>query len=368
MAKSKPTVILIQPIVGSLDGIKDRPAVPLSLITASTYLVNDNTYDVLIIDQRLSKDWKNYLKESIKNTDQLICVGTTAMLGAQIEYALDGLRAVKEINPKIPTVWGGPQGGILPEITIEHPLIDYLIQGDAEKSFRKLVDCLYQEVEPYWVPGVYTKQGKSIEDYSLLDINELEEPPYEIVKVSNYLPKRFGVPSLDVETSRGCPFNCAFCYNPSLHQRKWRALTSERTLRRLDNLKSRYCVESFWFIDDEFFVDLKRAQEIIEGVIERKYRWSVQGTTIANCLRMSDTFLKLLHRSGCKQLNIGVESGSEELLKKMNKPITNEQVLEVNSKLAKFDIVPSYYFIVGFPDETENDFSQTLKLVENIFK
>jgi len=359
----KPLVVMVQPIVGLLDNVKTEPAIPLSLITACTLLTKD--YEILVVDQRLSKTWPNSLRAALRR--EPVCVGTTAMIGPQIEHALDAFRVVKSFDPTIPTVWGGPQGGIMPEITIAHPDIDFLIQGDAEYTFKNLVDSLARGVDPSWIPGVWTKDGTIDDPYKLVDLNEVPDPPYGIVKVTRYLPKRFGVPTIDVESSRGCPYSCKFCYNPFMHRRRWRALTVERTLSRIDMLVDRFNIDSVWFIDDEFFVDLKRSREIILGLKERFIRWTVQGTTIVNCLRMDDEFLRLLRDSGCRQLNIGVESGSEELLASMNKPITNEQVLEVNEKLRKFRIVPSFYFIVGFPHETEDDFRQTLRLVEKIF-
>ncbi len=77
---------------------------------------------------------------------------------------------------------------------------------------------------------------------------------------------------------------------------------------------------------------------------------------------MDDDYLKMLSESGCGQLNFGVESGSEKILKKINKGITVDSVLEVNRKFAEYNIIPWYYFMVGFPYETEEDVKETIAL------
>ena len=351
-------VILVQPRVGLLDSVKDKPAIPLSLITAATNLVG--MYDVKLIDQRFEGWCKQLTAELRKNP---LCVGVTAMIGPQIKHALEIAQLVKE-QSNVPVVWGGSQASIMPHETAQHQLVDYVVQGDGEVAFKTLVDGLASNKLPLY-PGVFSKNGYRV-DWEQVDLNEQAPPPYHLVDVGRYLPTRFGKPTVDLETSRGCPFNCKFCYNPQLHRRKWRALTAARTVDRVTELWADYGVNSFWFIDDEFFVDLERAKTIIEFMKRMNFTWSVQGTTVHNALRMDDEFLELLSRSGCKQLNIGVESGSKLLLAELDKKVDPADVLTLTEKLGDYGIIPWYYFVVGFPSETEEDFRLTLSLITKI--
>lgn len=368
-------IILVQPIVGLLDQVKDKPAIPLSLITAASMACKD--YEVKIIDQRTDENWKDNLLAEMKKKP--ILVGTTAMIGSQIGNALEIMRVAKTHHLDIPTVWGGSAVGILPEIAANNCLVDYVVQGDGEVALKALADYFTGKGNLEDIPGIYYKnylkekywtpwEVARTEPWELLDINELPEPPYDLVQVQDYLPTRFGKPTLDVVSALGCPFRCRFCYNPYLHKGQWRPLPATTVCDRISRLSDKYGVDSFWFVDDEFFVDLERAKVIISYMHNNNLAWTVQGTTVKNCLKMDDEFLTLLKASGCRQLNIGVESGSPTMLKKLNKPVKIEEVLEVNLKLKKYDIVPSFYFIVGFPDETTKEFNETLDLIEQILK
>jgi hypothetical protein len=358
------TVVLISSIVGSLDQIKDRSAFPLSLATAACNLRPE--FEIKMLDQRRNPNWKQELL--IELVKKPICVCTTAMLGEQIKYALEICKFVKD-NSDVPTVWGGSQGSIMPEITIKHSLIDYLIQGDGERALPNLVRAIANKQSVDGIAGIWTKQGNKI-PYEQVKLDEQNEPIYDYYtkgQLFNYMPYRFEFPTIDVELSRGCPYKCRFCFNPYLHH-SWRPLSLQRAKERVMRLHKKYDIDSFWFIDDEFFIDIDRAQSMIEFMYINILQWSIQGVTIRSVVNMDKDYLKLLKKSGCRQLNIGVESGSERILQMINKPIKVSEVLQVNQNLKEAEIIPSYYFIVGFPDERKTDFYDTLNLVSRLLK
>jgi radical SAM superfamily enzyme YgiQ (UPF0313 family) len=357
------TVVLVQTKVGLLDQVKNLPAIPLSLITVASNLVPE--FKVKIIDQRTDKYWKFVLQHELNQNPVL--VGVTAMLGEQITYSLEVLEYVKA-HSNARTVWGGSQGSIMPEITVKHQYIDYLIQGDGEEVLPQLARAIANGKSTSDIPGVWTKYDKA-KPYEQVNLNEQKMPLYDYYgkKVWSYMPDRFGYPTLDIETSRGCLYRCAFCYQEYLHH-GWRALDVDLVKERILYLNQKYDVNSFWFIDDEFFINQDRAKEIVEFMYAHNFKWSIQGVTIRSTIKMDKDYLGLLKKSGCKQLNLGVESGSPRILKMIRKPITPEEVLKVNLNLKEAGIIPSYYFIVGFPDETKEDFYDTLNLVSRLLK
>lgn len=361
-------VLLIQPIVGVLDEIKSAPALPLSLLTAAKLVCQE--FEVKIIDQRIEREnWKRVLKKELAKNP--ICVGTTTMLGPQIKFGLEISEFVKQERGDIPVVWGGPQASVLPIQTIENKNIDIIIQGDGEITFLELVRALKNKKTLKDIKGIFYKSDSKIiqtESRPLLDINEMPDVPYHLVDVKKYLPKRMGVPTIDIETSRGCPNRCAFCYNPFYNKGRWRFLRTEVALERIERVVSEFGAKGIWFIDDEFFVDLGRARKIIERLKELDITWTVQGTRIRSALGMDDNYLKMLEESGCRQLNFGVETGSEKILKKIHKGITVADVLQVNKKFAPYNIVPWYYFMIGFPYETKKEVKKTIGLTLRILK
>lgn len=359
-------VILVQPKIGTLDELKSAPGLPLSLLSSVKLVARD--FKVKLIDQRIEKDWKKSLKKELKKNP--LCVGTTAMLGPQIRYALEISQFVKE-NSDVPVVWGGPHAGTLPIETISDKNIDIIVKGDGEVTFWELIKALKAKKSLKKVKGLFFKKNGEIiqtESRELVDLNKMPDVPYHLVDVKNYLPKRMGVNSLNMETSRGCLFRCTFCYNPCFNQGRWRALKPKIVLERVEKIVSDFKVKGIWFIDDEFFIDLLRAKEIIQGLKKLGITWDVQGATIASALRMDYNYLGMLEEAGCTQLNFGVESGSERILKRINKAISVSDVLRVNRKFAKFNIIPWYYFVIGFPYETEEDRRKTIALALRLLK
>ncbi len=359
-------IILVQPVVGLLDNIKSAPAIPLSLIHAAALAVKE--FKVLIIDQRIDKDWKEKLKAELKKGP--ICVGVTCMLGPQIKFALEICEAVKR-NSTVPTVWGGAHGSTLTEQTAASPLVDFVVFGDGEVTLVELARALKNKTPLNEVKGLtYKENGKLIKtpDREYLELDDYPVPPYELVDVTKYLPLRFGKPTIDIESSRGCPFTCTFCYNPHVNHCRWMALKAETVLERVKYFKEKYGINSVWFIDDEMFVDLKRAKVIVEGLTKMKVKWTVQGITVKSVLRMDDAYLKMLSDAGCKQLNLGGESGCVRIHEMTKKGITPEKILEVNKKLKGSGVSPWYYFIGGFPTETEEELKMTVDLIVRILK
>lgn len=356
-------IVLVQPVVGLLDNIKTAPGLPLSLLSAVKLVFRE--FEVKIIDQRLDFSWRETLKKELKKRPLL--VGTTAMLGPQVEFARAVGEETKKYSSKTPVVWGGPHPSVLPTQTVTDETVDIVIQGDGEETFLKLAHALKKKKSLKSIHGLYFKKENGEVVYTgqapLINLNQMPDIPYELVDIYKYLPRRGDVLALDMETSRGCPFKCRFCYNPIFNRGRWRALKAEIVFERIKKVVSQYKIKGIWFIDDEFFIDLGRARKIIEGLLEMNLHWTVQGVTAKSVLAMDKDFLSLLEKSGCEQLNIGAESGSLRILKMVNKGITPEDILAINRKLKPYQIMPWFYFMIGFPGETKRDIDETLKLV-----
>jgi radical SAM superfamily enzyme YgiQ (UPF0313 family) len=359
-------IILFQPIVGLLDNIKSSPGLPISLLTAAKLLVSE--YNVVLIDQRIDKNWQEKLKKELE--DDVIFFGTTAMLGPQIKFALHACRLVKKIK-NVPVVWGGPFVSVLPEQTLAEKSIDIIVCGDGEITTLELARSLENNTPLSQVRGIsFKKDGKIIKNppRMLIDFNQMPDVPYHLVNVKKYLPKRSGIPFIDMETSRGCPFNCRFCYNPAFNLRRWRSYDPDIVLERIKKLKDNYGVKGVWLVDDEFFINLERSKKIINGLIGIGVRWEVQGARADSLLAMDDEYLKLLEKSGCQQINIGAESGSDRILTQIEKKITTKQIVDVNRKLRPYNLMPWFYFMIGFPGETQKEQRMTIDLAMKLLR
>jgi radical SAM superfamily enzyme YgiQ (UPF0313 family) len=169
-------------------------------------------------------------------------------------------------------------------------------------------------------------------------------------------------------SSLACPFNCAYCTNAGVYGRKWNALPAEQFVEETVALTRRYRLELLWVVDDNFLVDLDRARHIAEGLarVGSDFRWSIQATTNLTA-RLSTDDLRLLRRAGLQQICHGAESGSEKVLKLMNKDFQDfESIYETARRCLQADIRPSFNIIFAFPGEGQKERHETVKFVMNV--
>lgn len=362
-------VILIQPSIREFQIIEKSPTLPLSLLSIATLL--KEKYEIKVIDQRLNKNWgKDLLKELRQNP---ICVGLTATTGEQIANALKASKIVKTNNDLTKVVWGGTHASLLPRQTLDNPNVDIIVKGEGEITFYELVKALEKNKNLKGIKGVCYKENNRIKcnpGRPFLDLNKLPALPYEIIKIKNYVPKRDGKKSIYIETSRGCPNNCGFCYNKFFNKCRWRALNVENTIKKISTLVNDYGIEHLWIVDDNYFANKKRAINISRQIIRNKLgiEWTAVGVDIPTISQLSIDELKILKQSGCNNLFFGVESGSQRILDLINKNITVNQIITLNQRLKKIQIKPKYFFIYGFPTETTNEVKETVNLIFTLLK
>jgi len=360
-------IVLIYP--GTQDDQSNMIA-PLSLIYIGTLLTED--YEIVIIDQRVDRDWRGTLRNEL-DSDRVICAGISSMTGPQIAGGIEAASLIRRLAPSMPIIWGGVHPSLLPEETIQNDFVDIIVVGDGEVTFRELVDVLKNGGDKKTVKGIIYKEGDSVVRTPVrgqFAINTMPCPAYDLVDVDRYksTPAWTARVSLPLITSRGCPHRCGYCYNTKFSSRKWTCLSPEQTVELIMELVNRYNISGIFLLDDNFFVDLKRVRRICELLIDKNVDIRVYN---ANCRadsieRMDEDLLTLLEKAGFDQLFVGVESGSDDVLGKIGKDITVEQVLSVNTRLKNANIKPFYSFMAGFPFESLEDIKKTLLLMKRL--
>ncbi len=142
-------------------------------------------------------------------------------------------------------------------------------------------------------------------------------------------------------------------------------MTAEESLRRIEHAVKTLEVKGFFIIDDNFFVNLNRARKIIKGLIDLNLdiKYEVQGARIDTLDKMSDDDVELLYRSGCQQLLMGLESGSQKILDFLDKGYKVEQLIRVNKRFSKYNISMAYNVMAGYPVETQEDLKETIDVI-----
>jgi anaerobic magnesium-protoporphyrin IX monomethyl ester cyclase len=361
-------VVLFNPAPRSGFQAHRRVELPLSVLCPATPLDRQG-YDVVIVDQFADPHWEQAFEEAM--AQRPICLGVTCMTGPQILRAVEISRRAKARYPDLPVVWGGIHASLMPEQTLRHPDIDVVVVGEGEATFAQLVKVLQAGGSPAEVAGIFYKDGGKVRatpGRPFVDIDK--EPPlsYHLLDVERYRRKLFGVDHLTFNSSRGCTFRCAFCWDPVMHKREWRAMQPETVLDHLKRIIRDYGVRGFLFSDDHFFIDMKRARGIIEGIVRADLGITISKLQIRadTICRMDTEFLDLMVRAGVKRFTVGIESGNQRVLDLIKKDMTVAQAIEANRKLAPYPIVPLYLFMMGMPTETPDELRQSIELADRL--
>lgn len=339
---------------------------PLALMAVGSELDPDK-YEVIIVDARLERDPRTAVLSHIEGA---LCFGVTVLTGAPIADAVNMSRAVKEARPDLPVVWGGWHPSMFARECLDEPAVDAVVRGQGEATFAEIVRRLTAGESLAGCPGstVRLPDGSVQENAArpLLPVEMFRAHDYRLIPVERYFELK-GKRQLDFISSQGCNFRCAFCSDPFVYERKWVGLDPGRLALRLRELWQRYRFEDVNFQDETFFTSRKRIREFVDRLIEYDLNVSWAGTMRADQgVRLPDELWARCAQSGLRRLLVGVESGSDEMLKRIRKDIRIEQVFQTAHKMAAHGIAGHFPFIVGFPEESDDSIRATIDVAKRL--
>jgi len=340
---------------------------PFSLLAISGPLVQDG-YDVVIVDGRLVPD---FLERILVDAEDAICVGISVLTGNQIRQALQLSTAIKEHFPTLPVVWGGYHPTLLPDQTIANPLVDVVVRGQGELTFKRLVEALSSGASLRGIPGISFKEpGRIIcnDEAPFTDVNEFPPMPFSLVDLNRHLPDLgFARRTLSYVTSQGCPHHCEFCAESTAYKVRWSGLKPDRVVQDLQELFSRCQADGVILVDNNFFVNEGRVQAICRGILQHglHFKWAAQGRA-DQVASLSDETFALLKESGFQVFHVGAESGSDTQLEQVSKRSSRQTTLDCARAVKAHGLHISFGFIFGFPGETEADLEQNFSLMEEV--
>ena len=340
------------------------PQVPLALLYLAASLQEED-FTVRILDMRL----EDYRRFTIGNP---VFVGISCMSGLQIKYALEFAQYVRMQNPSCPIVWGGVHPTLLPEQTASNDYVDVVVRGEGELIIKDLANKLALNQPLDSVNGITYNSNGSIKSNPPGEVIDLDETPialpYELLQIDKYPSVKSG--RFHIQTSRGCPHRCGFCYNSYFNQNKWRAKSAKRVLDEIEYIVNKFPnVTIIDPIDDNVFVNQQRVKDICNGLLDRKLGVQWRGNCRFDYLSTyNKDFLELLVKSGCVELDFGGESGSDRLQKLICKDVTANQMLQSVENLRRWapSIEPYVSWMSGLPGETDNDLHQTFDLMDKM--
>lgn len=344
----------------NIDAIQGLSA-PLGM-TYIAAVLREHGYQVSIIDAQALKLSPEQLKAKLEEENPDL-VGLSVM-SVTLHSALEGARIAKEVGAKV--VFGGPHLSIYPQESVSYPFVDYGIIGEGEYTMLELVRALENDRPLREIKGLVYKEGGKIfssQGQIIKDLDSLPFPARELLPMEKYTSINAIGRSATLISTRGCPFNCGFCTNPPF-MRFHRVRNPKLVVDEIEELIKDYKAEYIMFYDDVITLRKDHIQGICQEIIRRGLKFLWESPTRLDCLDFE--LLKLMKRSGCYRLRLGVESGNEEILRLMKKRITLKQVEEAFVLVKKAGIKAFAYFIIGYAHETEETIKQTIEFAKRL--
>jgi len=339
---------------------------PLALLAIGSEL-DPEKYEVIIIDARLEEDARSVV---LSHLDGALCVGITVLTGAPISDALDISRAVKSARPDLPVVWGGWHPSMFASECLAESSVDITVRGQGEETFVEIVQRLAEGRSLEGCAGctIRLPDGRIHQNppRALAPVDKFRAHDYNLIPVERYFQLK-GKRQLDYISSQGCNFRCAFCSDPFVYGRKWVGLEPHRMALRLKELWDRYQFDDVNFQDETFFTKRDRVRDLAERIIESGMKITWAATMRADQgVRLPDDVWAKCKQSGLRRLLVGVESGSNEMLKRIRKDIKIEQVFATAQKMVQHGIAGHFPFIVGFPEESAASIQESLDVAKRL--
>jgi len=249
---------------------------------------------------------------------------------------------------------------------------DFVIIGEAEHTLLELTGHINAGVQDYsTINGLAcNSNGKVIKTPGrpvLKDLDSLPLPAWDLVEMEYYRQtwlKSTGYFSLNMSTTRGCPFKCNWCAKP-IYGNRYNSRSPENTVKEIKLLKELYHIDHIWFCDDIFGLKPGWVAEFASLMQKENVtvRFKIQSRAD---LLVNEDIVKALGSSGCENVWIGAESGSQKILDAMDKGINVEQIRQATRLMKEAGIKPSFFIQFGYPGELKEDIVLTMNMINNL--
>lgn len=286
-------------------------------------------------------------------------------LGCSFLFAVNVAALIKRSEPEIPILLGGPHATMLHQQILERfAQFDIVVRHEADEVLPAVLANLEQRHFD-GIPGLSWRESTSLGlrcNAGRPKVENLDRLP--LYSYEHYPVDELGLDLLRIEAGRGCPFSCTFCSTATFFQRSFRLKSAARLVTELDRLHERYGCADFKLDHDLFTVNRRKVMEFCEAVEDRGYRWRAS----ARADLVDEELLARMARAGCVGLYFGIETGSARMQDISQKHLDLAVVEPTLLACERLGIQTTASFITGYPEEHEQDQTDTLDLLGQCFR
>jgi anaerobic magnesium-protoporphyrin IX monomethyl ester cyclase len=332
---------------------------PLALGYLAAQLVRDG-HSVRVIDALQARLDNEAI---IRRCDDAELVGISVLT----DYARTSFELARRLKQRARrVVLGGPHVTALPLESLRESGADHVVVGEGERALSALVRAL-ESGATVDVPGVLSAGADVVGPRApmLENLDELPFPDWSEIPPASYPPAPHGgvaraYPIAPMTTTRGCPYDCAFCASPELWQRRIRFRSPENVVEEAAEAVRRYGVRELHFEDDNLTLRREHAAAIAEGLLRRDLRLSWATPNGIRVDAVDRELLTLMKRSGCYSVAFGIESADEQILRRCGKRTSLPRIEQAIADAAEVGLITQGFFIFGLPGESEATIARTI--------
>jgi len=248
---------------------------------------------------------------------------------------------------------------------------DFVVIGEGELTLLELVQTIQKTEDISAIPGLaYLVNGQPVKTPNrpvMKDLDSLPVPAWDLVDMEQYRRswhEHAGYFSLNMVTTRGCPFKCNWCAKP-IYGNRYNSRSPAHVVGELKMLLERFHMDHIWFCDDIFGLKPGWMQEFARLIEKENIRIRFKIQSRADLLQ-DEVVVAALASAGCENAWIGAESGSQKILDAMDKGITVEQIETATALMKQHGIKPSFFIQFGYPGEMKEDIGQTISMINSL--
>ena len=334
---------------------------PLGVLSIASYL-EANGHEVKVLNRAIKSTDINVELDEFK-PDYIGCSLLTNLL---VKDCIEVSQAAKKRG--VTVVWGGPYISAIPEIVLQLDCIDLLSLGEGEETWLELLDTAEKGGDIYSIKGLaYMKDGRFVKtpEREFIDLSKLVPINYDLIDTRVTLYKNYDYDGImGMYLSKGCTGRCTFCYNHNFQKSCRRSRPIEHFIQEAKYVKEKFGAKAIAMADELFGCDKETLREFCDAMNEANLGLHWGAMTKIGIFDRED--FRMMYDAGCRWLEFGVESGAQSTLARMKKGMKLSRVEEDLQICREIGIITLCYFIVGFPDETEEELLETCRLINKI--